>query len=176
MKPDISFSSDTGEIKLNDLNMTSRISEEFFGTHNDASQIPTTQKTRDWIYKNAKDYLNLVRVGDKIIGYAFLLPCNKIFMDEFISKEINEAKLFEKIKNLNTKRIPETIYLCASVIKEEFRGKGLSTTATIKIIRKVTDNLKKKPILFFWGYSKNGKKTAKKVSKLINLKLKERKE
>ena len=139
MESKIVFSSDNGIVNLEDLEETRNISEDYFGTQDDPNQIPTTQETRDWIYKNAKDYLNIIRDNNEIIGYTFLLPCNKKLMQDFISKKINEAELFKKIKKLDFKKYPETIYLCASILKEEFRGKGLSTIAAIKTIKKVTD-------------------------------------
>jgi len=175
-KSKIVFSSDSGIFKLTDLDECRKISEDYFGTQNDSSQLPATQEVRDWIYKNVKDYTNIIKSNGKLIGYTFLLPCNKKLMLDFISKKINEAELFEGIKKIKIKDIPETIYLCASIIKEEFRGRGLSATAAIKTINKVTNNLREKPILFFWGYSENGKKVSKKIAKLTGLEVKKRKD
>lgn len=147
----ISFSSDDGKFSREDLNETSRIAEDYFGMQNDVSQIPATKETKDWIYRNAKDYLNIVRSDENIVGYAFMLPCNKKLMNDFLNKKINEAELFEGIKKIKLVKIPETIYLCASFLKEDFRGRGLATKAFIKSINKITKNGEYKPILFYWG-------------------------
>ncbi|MFA5174366.1 MAG: GNAT family N-acetyltransferase [Candidatus Pacearchaeota archaeon] len=169
----ISFSSDTGNFTRRDLDDTSKISEDYFGTQKDPNQIPTVKKTRDWIYKNTPDYLNIIKHNKKVIGYAFMLPCNKRLMASFLSKKINEAEMFEDIKKLDLNKRPETIYLCASVLREDYRGKGLATTAFIKAINRITKNTYN-PILFYWKYSEEGRSLLKRVAKLTNLELKER--
>ena len=110
-----------------------------------------------------------------VIGYSFALPCNRILMDKFMSNKINESELFKEIKKLKLTDTPETIYLCASVVKKEFRRQGLATKAFVKMIDKITSNEKKKPILFAWAYSKEGGKLARKIAEITELKLKERK-
>ncbi len=162
-KNNISFSSDEGKISREDLDETSRITEEYFGTEKDPSQMATTPQNRDWIYKNARGYLNIIRNNGEIIGYVFMLPCNKRLMEDFVTKKIDEATLFEGIKKMKLDGVPETIYLCASIVKEEFRGKGLATAAFVKAINYVTHNLRSKPTLFYWRYSKEGEKLAKRV-------------
>ncbi|MFA5856312.1 MAG: GNAT family N-acetyltransferase [Candidatus Pacearchaeota archaeon] len=169
---DITYSSDKGKITQKDLNESSKISEDYFGTQKDSNQIPTTRQTRDWIYKNAQDYLNIIRSDGEMVGYTFMLPCNRILMDCFLSKKINEAELFEEIKKMKLKDTPETIYLCAAVLKEEFRGKGLATTAFVKAINKIIQNGKNKPILFYWKYSEEGGKLSQRVAKFTGLELK----
>lgn len=167
----ISFSSDSKKLSRKDFDDASQLSEEYFGTQKDPSQMATSPENRDWIYKNAKEYLNVIKKDGKLIGYAFILPCNKKIMDEFLVKNINEAELFEKIKKVKLKEIPETIYLCAAVVKKEYRGKGLAKAAFVKAIMNITHNLKGKPILFYWGYSKEGIILSKKIAELSDLEL-----
>ena len=165
-----------GEIIMSStIDETSKIVEEYFGTQKDPHQITTSPENRNWIYKNIKYYLNIIKHKDKIIGFSFMLPATKELMDKFISKKISEAELFEKIKISNVPQIPEAIYLCSAVIKKEFRGKGLATQASIKLINKFIDNSRQKPILFYWAWSNEGEKLAIKMAKLTNLELKYRK-
>ena len=96
-------------------------------------------------------------------------------MEQFISKKISEAELFEKIKIIKVPKIPEAIYLCSAVIKKELQGRGLATQASIRLINKISKNSKQKPILFYWAWSKNGEKLANKLARLTNLELKFRK-
>ena len=176
MKPskEITFSSDTGEIQRKDLDVTSKMSEDYFGMQKDPDQIPATKKNRDWVYANAEFCLNIVRDGRKIIGYAFLLPCTRALMDKFLSKNINEATLLESIKKKSTSDSPETIYLCASIFKEQYRKQGLATLAFKKMIDKLTPNGNYKPVLFYWGYSEAVKRLAEKVAKITDLELRAR--
>ena len=86
-KSKISFSSD-GEIATrNDLDETSNISEEYFETEKDPEQIAVTTETKDWIEKNASEYLNIIKDNGMVIGYSFALPCNRILMDKFMSNK-----------------------------------------------------------------------------------------
>ena len=150
------------------------MSEEYFSMQKDSGQMNATEENKEWVYKNAENCLNIVRNNDEIIGYAFALPCNKKLMKDFLSKKISEKELFEQIKNTKIKK-PEAIYLCASVVKKEFRRRGLATSAFVKIINKIIYNIKTKPILFYWGYSKEGERLAEKVANLTGLKLRARK-
>lgn len=176
MKKNISFSSDTNQIAREDLEITGKMSEDYFGMQKDPNQLPATPETKDWIYKNSKKCVNIIRNNDEIIGYAFMLPANKEIMQEFILKKINEKTLFEKIKILDLNQPPETIYLCASIVKKEFRNKNLATMAFIKIINKITNNLKVKSVLFYDPYTNEGNKLTLKIAKLTKLKLIKRKE
>lgn len=171
----ISFSSDTGQVARSDFNETERITEEYFGTMNDPEQARVTPENSEWIYEKARDYYNIVRNDNEVIGYAFMLPCNKKLMNDFLEKRITEAALFEEIKALNPSKPPETIYLCSSIIKKEYQGRGLATTAFVKAISKITKKSKTKPVLFYEGYSEEGEKVARKVATMTGLELRARK-
>lgn len=167
----ITFSSDDGKISRKDVDKINKTSEEYFGTEKDPHQISNTPKTRDWIYKNALDYLNLIRNNGKIVGHTFMLPCKQTLMDDFIKKRIDEATLFEKIKKIKLDAVPEAIYICESVVRKDFRGKGLITSSFVKTINKITHNGKEKPILFYWEFSKEGGNLVKKVAEITGMEL-----
>ena len=172
MKQMFSFSSDTGRYSREDIEETARISEEYFGTMKDSEQMSTVRENRDWVYENCRDYLNIIRRGDEVIGYSFMLPCTSRLKQEFISRKITEAELFAEIQKLNIKK-PEAIYLCASVIREEYRRKGLAVNGFVKLIEKIKKH--SKPVLFYWGYSREGEFLANKVAKITGLKIYARK-
>ncbi len=173
-KAKISFSSDHFSINREDLDEAGKMAEEYFELNQNPDQIPATEENGDWIFHNIPEYINIIRKDGKIIGYAFLLPCNNELMEKFLKKKINEAKLFEKIKKLKFKGIPETIYLCASFLRKEFRGLGLATTAFIKMINKITQNGKNKITLFCWIYSSDGEKLAKRIANTTGFELRTR--
>src|SRR3989344_9318563 len=129
----ITFSSDNKRINEEDVAEASSLCETYFKTQLDTSQIPTSTENNKWIYHHLKDYINLVREGDEIIGYSFMIPCTLSLMNDFLKKNINEAELFERIKQLNPS-FPTAIYLCDSFVKEKYRKKGLATTAFIKAL------------------------------------------
>lgn len=163
----ISYSSDDGRVSRKDIDETSRISEEYFGTELDASQLSTEMETRNWIYRHASDYLNIIRADGVIIGYAFLLPSHREMMDDFLSKRISEAALFDRVKKTSWKGIPDALYLCASVVEKNYQRRGLATEAFCKAIRKITHDGEKKPLLFYWRYSDAGGRVAEKVARVL---------
>lgn len=170
----ITFSSDSGRLSREDLDKTSEMAEEYFGMESDPDQIPATRENRDWIYENLSDYVNIIRNEDEIIGFSFIIPCNKKLMDRFVNKKINEAELFEEVKKINLNKL-ETLYWCSAFVNKEFRGKGLALSAIIKIINKVTNDLKNKPTLFYWKYSNEGEVLGKRIADLTGLRLLARK-
>ena len=171
---EFTFSSDGKLISLEDLEVTSKIAEDYFGTEKDPNQMETSKENRLWVCENQK-YVNIVYNNSKIIGFAFMLPCTKYLMDLFISIKINERELFERIKKIKFDKELEVLYLCSTVIKKEFRKKGLATEASLKLINKLTNNLDKRPILFYENYSKEGETIANKLANKTGLKLLSRK-
>jgi hypothetical protein len=69
---EITFSSDTGEISREDMDVTSKIAEEYFEMEHDLEQIPATNENRDWIYNKIPECLDIIRNGEEIIGFTFM--------------------------------------------------------------------------------------------------------
>jgi hypothetical protein len=174
-KESTTFSSDTGQATIKDYEETSKLAEQYFGVSNDPEQMKPSDESRDWVLKNAKDYSNVIKYKGNTIGFIFMLPSNKSIMKQFLERNITEARFFDKIKKIKWIGCPEAIYLCAGFIKPKFRRKGLVFTATIKSLNKITENLKHKPTLFYWAYTKEGEKFAEKVASVTGLKLLKRK-
>ena len=86
-------------------------------------------------------------------------------------KELTRENYLKKIKSIKFKETIQYIYLCSSVLKEKFRRKGLATEGVIKLINKVTHNLREKPTLFYDSYSKEGEALAKYVATKMKLNL-----
>ncbi len=173
MEDKITYSVDLGNLKRKNMDITSEMAQDYFGMQTDPNQIPAMNENRDWIFNNIPDYLNIIKSGDEIIGYALLLPCSISMMNKFIQRRINESKLFEEIKRMKIPKNPEAIYLCAAFIKKEYQNKGLATNACLNMIDKITQKGKNKPILFYLKFSEEGEKVATKISRLTGLELKE---
>jgi len=172
---DFKFSVDGGGFNLEEIRAASKLAENYFNTHEDKEQININDKYTQWILDNIPDYLNIIKFKGDVVGFNFILPSDNEMMDKFILKEINEAELFNRIMKKSEYSNPEAIYLCAVFIKDRFRRKGIVLEASVKSIKKVTGSNKIKPILFYWAYSKEGKRLAEKVSKIVGLTLKARK-
>ena len=88
-------------------------------------------------------------------------------MEQFIASKINERELLSKTP-LRGKY--DSIYLCSALVLPEYRGKGIAKSLMIKAIKSIQ---KEHPIncLFYWGFSKEGKKLAASVAKSFSLPL-----
>ncbi|MBI2044655.1 hypothetical protein HYT23_01215 [Candidatus Pacearchaeota archaeon] len=170
----ITFSSDNGKIGMKDHLDSAKMMEEYFKTSENPEEAQINMKNIKWVHENVLDFDNIIKFEGKIIGNTFMLPCTKDLMGRFLSNSINENQLFEEIKkNVNPKKF-DAIYLCSSFIKPEFRGKGLSVEARMKTIKRVTKNLKIKPILFYEPYTEEGEKSCEKVAEILGLELRKR--
>ena len=171
----ITFSSDKGKLSLKDHVGAAKMLEEYFKSENDVEQAPISKENIIWVHKNMPNCANVIKYDNKIIGSTFVVPCNRKLMEKFLSGKINENQLFEMIKKeLNLSNF-DSIYLASAFIKQEFRGRGLAVKGFVKSIKKLIGNKKVKPTLFYWGYSVEGKKLARKVAEITGLELKETK-
>jgi len=169
----ITYSSDT-KLTFKDLRDTAELAEKYFGTKKDPEQMPTDENESRWLYENIPECVNVIKDNDKEVGFTFIIPCNKEIMDKFLSREINEAQLWEKVKReINYKNFT-TIYLCSAFIIPRYRRKGLAVKAVLKSIDKIK-RTKQIPTLFFEGYSEDGKKAVEISTKKFKLKILERK-
>jgi len=152
------FSSDHGTVTRKDIEETSRLSEDFFETQGDPSQVATSPENKAFIFSSLQKYLNIIKKEDRVIGYAFVLPSTKETMNAFLEERITEAEVFERVHHLDLTLDPEALYLCAAVIDKNYRGQGLATQAFEKLLEKLTSHLKIKPFLYAWIYSEDGKR------------------
>ncbi len=172
----ITFSSNTKRPSLKDHIKCAKMSEAYFKMSKDKSQINSNIEDEIWAHKYNPDTLNLIKINNKLIGFAWIVPCNKELMNKFLRKKNNEKTLLKKIQQneINQKNF-ETLYLCASFIVPKYRGLGICTKAIIKTINKLIKIRKIKPILFSWPFNKEGYKLGLKVKKITKLKLLTRK-
>lgn len=164
------FSSDTG-LTFEDVQETSVLSERTFKTANDAAQMRVAEEKTRWIFLHRPESDNVIKLDGKVIGFTFIVLTNTRIMQDFLSGKISEEDIFTRSKRV-TKRTFTTIYLCASVILPQYRRKGLALQGFVKQIRKVMGT--KNPVLFYWGYSKEGALLAEKVAKESGLPIRAR--
>lgn len=167
----ITLSSDEGHLSIEDNIQTGKLAEEYFNMDDDSEQIPATIGNVKWINKNIPDCVNAIKFKGRMIGFTFIILCNKKIMHAFLNKEINEKDLFLKIKKEVNYENFDSIYLCSAFVKPEFRKRGLALQAFVKSIRKIIAKRKIRPVLFFWAYTKKGEKLAKKIAKVTKLEL-----
>ncbi|MEI6849816.1 MAG: hypothetical protein WCK29_02140 [archaeon] len=172
---DITFSVDYGNVSDKEAQIVRLLAEEYFKTEGDSEQAKVNDENRNWIHENIPECRNVIKDGEKIVGFTLIFPCKKETMNLFLNNDITEEELLRIMKKeLNYKNF-DSIYLCSTVIIEEYRRKGLALKAFIKSIEKIISFSKnKKPNLFYWGFSEEGKRLSEKVAKETGLELKYR--
>jgi hypothetical protein len=147
-----------------------RLAEDFFATTQDPAQISITRNVMLRLKKIHPCTMTEKRTRKGPIAWILVIPTTKIVMEQFIAKKINERELFKKIP-LRVKY--DSIYLCSALVLPEYRGKGLATTLMVKAVQSIQ---KDHPIhcLFYWAFSKEGKKLAMSVARECSLPLSKR--
>lgn len=168
------FSIDSSVLSKKEIEEGRELAESYFETSSDPDQIPANKENSTWMRKEIPTCLSIIRHKKKIIGFALVIPCTKELMHQFISKEITEAQLFEKIKISQAYKTREAIYFCSVFVRPEFRGRGLALESLTFAIRNSFD-LSKSPPLFYWAYSKEGDALAKRLAHDLKLPLFKRK-
>lgn len=142
-----------------------RIAKEFFEIDKDPSQIDADEKTFLYSLEIGGNTLAALE-GDKMIGWSFAFPTNKILMEQFLSNKITERELF-----WSTKKDPnyDAIYFCAMYVYPEYRSLSLA----IKLIRKCINPLLKEGICVFYDpYSSAGAKIGDFMKNHVNFEIK----
>ncbi len=142
------------------------LSNKFFYSEPDKEQLPPEEFTFEVAKYTFPGSLNIIKDNNQPIGSSSALPTTKKDMEEFVSKKINERKLWNRIKQLKWEEA-DCIYLCATFILPKYRQKGIATESRyiqITTLQKTHPNLK---YLFAWAYSKEGKLLINKISEKL---------
>jgi hypothetical protein len=152
-------------------NQLSAMIEAFYNTEQDPEQMPIRPNStgKNWISTRIPECAVIIKMGDELVGNTLVLPCTQALMQDFITGQINEAQLVEKIREEEiTYETMQTIYSCSAFIVPEHRGKGLAMQALIHSIKSITT--RKIPI-FYWEYSTVGKIITEKYAACLGVEL-----
>jgi len=144
-----------------------QLSDEVFSSRVDPDQLNVNENVMEHLQLIHPDTISEYDDGNGPVCWILCIPTTLDLMNQFINKKISERELYEQTP-LNIKY--EAIYMCSALLLEEFRGKGIAQTLGLKAI----ENIKKDhsiKALFFWSFSKEGEKLAKKASDLMGLPL-----
>jgi len=144
-----------------------QLAEGFFATKNDPSQISINSKVMLRLKNIHPDTITEKSTSKGPIAWILIIPTTHKIMEQFITKKINERELFNK----TPLRVEyDSIYLCSALVLPEYRGKGLAKRLMTKAIKSIQ---KEHPVncLFYWAFSKEGKKLAASVARELSLQL-----
>ncbi len=168
----IIFSVDSGKLTKKDIDYSSKLAEEFFHMESKPDEIPASEENRKFVLEHIPECDNIIRANGKVVGFTFIVPCNKSIMERFLSEKISENELFEEVKSTVDYSNFNTIYLCSLFLMKEYRGKGLATQGVIKSVQKIINKRRIRPILFSWPQTKEGEKSIKKIANILGFELK----
>jgi hypothetical protein len=144
-----------------------QLSDEVFSSRSDPDQLNVNEKVMEHLQLIHPDTISEYDDGNGPVCWILCIPTTLDLMNQFIDKKISERELFE-LTPLNVKY--EAIYMCSALLLEEFRGKGIAQRLGVKAIENIMADHSIKA-LFFWAFSKEGEKLAKKASDLMELPL-----
>ena len=146
------------------------LADKVFSSRTDPDQLNMDENVMEHLQLIHPATISEYDDGNGPVCWILCIPTTSDLMTQFINKEISERELYE-LTLLNTKY--EAIYLCSALLLEEFRGKGIAQRVGAKAIEniKLDHSIK---ALFFWSFSKEGEKLAKKASVLMGLPLYQR--
>jgi GNAT superfamily N-acetyltransferase len=144
-----------------------QLSDAIFSSRNDPDQLNVDENVMEHLQLIHPNSITEYDDGKGPVCWILCIPTTLDLMHQFIDQKISERELYE-LTPLNTKY--EAIYLCSALLLEEFRGKGIAQRLCIEAIEciKIDHSIK---ALFYWPFSKEGKKLAEKISDLIDLPL-----
>lgn len=148
-----------------------RVSESFFGTHQDPEQIPITKESEQKLLALHPDTI-LYCVDDvgNARGWVIAVPTTVTLMQQFVCSTITEKELFDQTKIGDAF---DALYLCSAFVMPEHRRTGCATAMCVEAVKRISGG---KPMeLFYWAFSKEGEMLAQAVSKKFGVTLHARK-
>src|SRR3989344_6209380 len=165
MMEKITYSSDEG-FTFEELLEAAKIAEKYFELEDNPEMMQASDENIKYIYDNLHDFLNIIKVNNKVVGSTFIFPCSEKQMSKFISKKISEAQLFEDIMNKPITNF-SALYLAGATITPEYRRKGLAFQGFKKTIEKV--KTRKITKLLYWPLLEAGERLCRKIAETTKL-------
>jgi predicted GNAT family N-acyltransferase len=144
-----------------------KLADEVFGMRQDPTQISVDRKVMTRLRKIHPSTMTQKSTKKGPIAWILVLPTTKELMKQFIRKLISERELLEKTP---LKAKYDAVYLCSALVLPECRRKGLAKYLMCKAIKSIQRKHRINS-LFYWEFSKEGKKLAASVAKEFALPL-----
>lgn len=162
----ITFSTDIGQ-EIVDWENCAEMAERYFQTRSDKTQMQITKENAEWLQMHFPTSLNIIKNDNRVIGFSFILLSDDDIMNKFITKKNNEQDIFDAFQKQYKNIRMNNVYLCASVVLESYRNKGLATLGFMKQILLLEDIHH----LYSWPFSAGGKRLSEKISSELSIPL-----
>jgi GNAT superfamily N-acetyltransferase len=156
----------------NNLERMIQLAEKVFAVRSDPSQLSVNGRVMHRLRRIHPSTITEKSTRNGPVAWMLVLPTTHHLMEQFLTKQINERELYAKTP-LHTRY--DSIYLCSALVLPEYRGKGLAKKLMMKAIKSIC---KQHPInaLYYWEFSKAGRRLAQSVSQELHLPLHQRPE
>ncbi len=161
------------EFSKEDYNKSHEMAVGFFSEDWGEGYIPPEKITYKVLKEDYPNSFIIIKYGPKVIGHVLVFPCNSLFMNKFLSKEISELEMFNFIKKNITEEDFDCIYLASAFVLPGYRGRGLASKAFSLVIKRLCSaGQKKKVPLFYEALTKEGNRLSKKLGNELGFEIK----
>lgn len=129
-----------------------QLADEVFAVKNDPSQLDVNDEVLEKLKQMHPATVADKDEGNGPVAWVLVIPTTMELMKRFVKGDISEKELFDLTP---VKATYEALYLCAALVLEEYRRKGIAHQLTLKAVETIR---KDHPLqcLFVWPFSKEG--------------------
>lgn len=142
------------------MNTLVSVTDDFFHTESDNTQIPASQESRDKFF-TLDPYCLAVDIDEngEPRGHVLLIPTQKTLAERFLKNSITEKEMFDLTQKSD---VYDALYVCSAVTMPKYRRQGVAlnllTTTIEKFVSRYPNPI---DLIFAWPYSDEGMKLGK---------------
>lgn len=144
-----------------------QLAEEVFAVKSDPSQLDVNDEVLAKLRQMHPATVADKDDGNGPVAWVLVIPTTLELMNKFVKGEISEKELFDLTP---IKANYEALYLCAALVLEEYRRKGIAHQLTLKAVNTIRQDHPLK-CLFVWPFSSEGNELAEIIAREVSLPL-----
>lgn len=144
-----------------------QLADEVFAVKNDPSQLDVNDEVLTKLRQIHPATVADKDDGNGPVAWVLVIPTTLELMNRFVRSEISEKELFDLTPLEATY---EALYLCAALVLEEHRRKGIAHYLTLKAVKTIQHDHPLK-CLFVWPFSHEGDELAQIIARETSLPL-----
>lgn len=144
-----------------------QLADEVFAVKNDPTQLDVDEKVLKRLKRMHPATVADEDDGNGPVAWVLVIPTTLELMNRFLKNEISEKELFDLTPLEATY---EALYLCAALVLEEYRRKGIAHQMTLKAVENIRKDHPLK-CLFVWPFSEEGDRLAEMIARETSLPL-----
>lgn len=144
-----------------------QLADKVFAVKNDPTQLDVDEKVLMRLKRMHPATVADEDDGNGPVAWVLVIPTTLDLMNRFLKNEISEKELFDLTP---LKAAYEALYLCAALVLEEYRQKGIAHRLTLKAVESIRKDHPLK-CLFVWPFSEEGDRLAEFIARETSLPL-----